>query len=416
MAVTSIVVIAFVIPLAVLIQDLAADRALNAAERDAQTVARLAASVGDESADIINLTTAISSSSAISVVTPGPTTFGSPLPNDFVASTALTATTPIRIEVAQGQSVVVPVFRASDQWAVVVTVPSDVLNENVTNSWIVLIALGVALVGLAAFVADRLGRSVTRPIEELVAATHELGRGNTAVRVTPGGPSELQEVGQAFNRLTERVRFLLVGERENVADLAHRLRTPLTALKLNLESAEATGDLGAVSDDVAALERTVSELINEGRRPIREGISAHTDLRDVVQRRCAFWGALADEQERTWSVSVPDEETVVGGSTPDHEALLDALLGNIFAHTPPPTAYGIKLSNDESGITLQIHDEGPGFGDVELLKRGRSGADSTGLGSDIVRRTVNAGGGSVRWDHAPGTGTTCILRWPLDAI
>ena len=58
-----------------------------------------------------------------------------------------------------------------------------------------------------------------------------LGGGDLDRRVAPAGPHEIADVGVAFNFLAERLRLLLAGERESVADLSHRLRTPLTALR-----------------------------------------------------------------------------------------------------------------------------------------------------------------------------------------
>ena len=63
-----------------------------------------------------------------------------------------------------------------------------------------------------------------------------LGRGDLDARVEPGGPDEVREVGAALNRLAARISELLAREREEVADLSHRLRTPVTALRLDVES------------------------------------------------------------------------------------------------------------------------------------------------------------------------------------
>lgn len=407
-AVTSLVVIAFVVPLGLLVRDLAADRALASAERDAQTIARVASAIDvDDSPSLVTVASAIERGT---ILRADGVTFGAAVPSGFDRDVAITATSPVRSDVEGGAAVAVPIFRATDQWAAVVFVPNEVLMDNVVRSWVVLGLLGMLLVGLAALVADRLGRAITRPIDELVVATHQLGTGDVAVRVRPTGPAELKEVGQAFNQLTERVGFLLEGERRGVADLAHRLRTPLTALKLNVEG---LADNERLIEQVDTLERTVSQIIVEGRRPIREGAGTVTDLVDLVPRRASFWGALAEEQERSWTIQVGGGPCEVRGSADDVEAVVDALLGNIFAHTPVGTAYSIQLSSDQESITLEISDEGPGFADVELLERGRSGADSTGLGSDIVRTTVEASGGSVDWEHADGQGTSVTMRWEI---
>lgn len=407
-AVTSLVVIAFVVPLGLLVRDLAADRAMASAERDAQTMARIASSVdADAEGSLVEVADVIANGT---ILIEGGNAYGAALSDDFDRQAALTATSPIRQDVDGGATVTVPIFRSANQWAAVVFVPTAALMENVVRSWLVLGLLGLLLIALAALVADRLGRAITEPIDELVVATHQLGTGDVTVRVQPSGPAELREVGQAFNQLTERVGYLLEGERRGVADLAHRLRTPLTALKLNVEG---LADNDRLIEQVDTLERTVSQIIVEGRRPIREGAGTVTDLVGLVPRRASFWGALAEEQGRSWTIAVGEGPFDVRGSATDLEAVVDALMGNIFAHTPIGTGYSIRLGSDPEAIVLEISDEGPGFADVDLLERGRSGADSTGLGSDIVRTTIEASGGSVVWQHADGQGTSVTMRWGI---
>lgn len=106
-----------------------------------------------------------------------------------------------------------------------------------------------------------------------------------------GGP-EIVAVAAALNFLAGRIRDLVSGERERVADLSHRLRAPLTSLRLE---AEASGH-----DDLLAgvdrLERAVTDVIADARRPLHPpGRRGACDLGVVVGERVEFWGALADE-------------------------------------------------------------------------------------------------------------------------
>ncbi len=129
---------------------------------------------------------------------------------------------------------------------------------------------------------------------------------------------------------------------------------------------------------------------------MREGAGTKVDLREVVRRRAEFWGALADEQGRRWSLEVSGDRHHVAGSVSDLEAAVDALLGNVFAHTPDGTGFEVHLESTAGGkVALVVEDHGPGFAGVPALRRGASGAQSTGLGLDIVRRTAEASGGTV---------------------
>ena len=103
-------------------------------------------------------------------------------------------------------------------------------------------ALSVALVlAVAVVVADRLARTIVAPVRDLAATAERLGQGDLEARVEPAGPPEIVEVGHVLNRLAGRIGELLAAERELVADLSHRLRTPITALRLDADGLHDAG-------------------------------------------------------------------------------------------------------------------------------------------------------------------------------
>lgn len=417
LSITSIVILAFLVPLAVLIRDLAADRAMGAAEREAQTVARFASTIGEDVESVASLAGTLAASPDTSVILSDGSVVGADLPAGIDVSVAVERGQAYQQDLDSGRAVVVPVLRGTAApWVVVIDVDSSVLTQDVWSAWAVLGLLGLGLVALAFVVAERMGRAVVTPINDLVDATHRLGRGELTVAVNPSGPSELAEVGSAFNALTGRVSTLMDRERETAADLSHRLRTPLTALRLDIEALGRIADVSRLQRDVDNLERVVSHVISESRRSVREGAGTVADLADIVEKRAAFWGSLADDQQRDWSLEVQPARYTVAGNEADLEAMLDAILGNIFAHTPPGTSYHIELTASSSGLAeLLIADEGPGIADPSLLERGSSGTGSTGLGADIVRRTVEAAGGDAHWETVNGAGTQARLLVPLVA-
>jgi signal transduction histidine kinase len=290
-------------------------------------------------------------------------------------------------------------------------VPADQLREGVVRAWTVLAVLGLVLVALSLLVADRLARSITAPITDLARTTRRLGAGDLDARATPGGPDEVRAVGTAVNLLAARIRELLKSERESVADLSHRLRTPVTALRLDVEALPAGADRERLTSDVDELVRQVDALIVEARRPVREGVEPRCDARAVVDERVEFWRALAEDQGREVRVCLPAEPCPVRVGVADLEAALDALLGNVLAHTPDRVAFEVGLSADPAGgALLTVTDEGPGFADASVVARGRSGAGSTGLGLDIARRTATASGGSLQVERAPTRGARVLMR------
>jgi signal transduction histidine kinase len=312
-----------------------------------------------------------------------------------------------------GREVLIPVLGRSEGAAVVrVEIPGAKLTNGVTKAWVVLGALALALLALALVLADRLARSFLRPVESLTDTAALLGAGDLTARVRPGGPAEVAEAGRAMNRLATRIEALLKAERETVADLSHRLRTPVTALRLDAEDLRDPDERDRMNQDVAELSRAVDQLITEARRPMREGVVAACDAVEVVRTRAAFWRVLADETVRRMEVHTPDVPTPVRLASADLADAVDALLGNVFAHTPDGASVWVRLSvRKEGGAVLIVEDDGPGRPDERVLRRGASKAGSSGLGLDIARRSAEASGGWLRLGaRAAGSGLRVTME------
>ena len=116
---------------------------------------------------------------------------------------------------------------------------------------------------------------------------------------------EIDNAGTALNRLASRVVELLGLEREEVADLAHRLRTPVAALRLDADSLPDSDSTTRLRVDVDRLDRMVDEVIREARRPLREDIPSSADLCAVARERAAFWVVLAEDQDRALWLDIP---------------------------------------------------------------------------------------------------------------
>jgi signal transduction histidine kinase len=411
------VTLAFLVPLARLVDQLAEDRALTGAERDAQLVAQFvgaaATSIGTREAFAAVTSEGTLGGRAVTLLLPDGSTAGAaPTAEEDVA--AAFEGTAIRTATEGGQVVAVPSVLASGEVAVVrVFVEESELSAGVVRSWVVLGLLGATLVMIAIAVTDRLARSMVAPVEALSAAAGRLGAGDLATTVEPAGPPELVRVSEEFNRLTNRVRAMLQQERESAADLSHRLRTPLAALRLDIESLESSAGRQRLLDDLDSVERAVTHVIHEARRPLRADDRTVVDLGRVVRERHDFWLALAEEQGRPVALDLPSHPVPVAGPEADLVAAIDALLGNVLAHTPPGTAYATAVRREVHDAVLVVGDEGAGFPDPDVLARGRSTSGSTGLGLDIVRRTAQAAGGSLAISNSPAGGAEVVVRLPL---
>jgi signal transduction histidine kinase len=423
LAVASLVVVAFLLPLGILLRNQAQSRALAGAERDAQSVAAALAVAGFggsgksiDTAFAETVLAAFGNPAGLSIIFDEGNIVGTEVAwsrsiEQSQRGAAFTAKTDhgaeVLVPVLVPDPVLSPGAPAINATVVVRTfVTDEELTRGVALAWAMVLGLGVALIAIALFAADMLGRSVVRPVSELSDAANRLGEGDLDVRVEPGGPEEISEVGEAFNTLAGRLGSLLVAERESVADLSHRLRTPLTALRLQAEMMSDPMESAQLKADIDDLERAVDELIQAARtRSADPGVVDAVDLGDVVNHRTGFWRILAQEQGRETSVRIEAGPHLVALSRSDLGAMIDVLIENVFAHTPAGVGYEIVVSTRPGGIhVLTIADDGPGFADLSVMKRGRSGAGGTGLGLDIVGRTAQRTGGSIEITPSRGGG------------
>lgn len=415
---TSLVLVAFLVPLGYLVHQVAADRAVNAATREAEGLAPVVATVDT---DTLRLTLAqVATDDAedypLTVFLPDGTVIGATASRTDAVELAARGRS-IVVDTDNGREVLVAVQGVDGGTAVVRGfVPADALRQGVARAWAILGVLGMVLLGLSVVVADRLARALVRPMRELADVSHRLGAGDLEARVRPSGPAELRDVGSAVNHLAGRIDELLSLEREGVADLSHRLRTPLTALRLDAEMLTDSAESARMFSDIDALTRTVDQVIEEARRPVREGVGAGCDVAQVVRERLDFWSALAEDEHRDVGMDLDDGPLTVRVVSSDMAAAVDSLLGNVFTHTPPGTAFWVGLEHSGDEARLTVADAGPGFTDDDSFGRGNSATQSTGLGLDIVRRTAESSGGQVEMATSTHFGSGAAIVVVLGAI
>lgn len=239
-------------------------------------------------------------------------------------------------------------------------------------------------------------------------------------------PVEAQPLVAALNALLARLQAAFEQQRSLVADAAHALRTPLTAVTLQAQLAQrasgperdaALGRLEAgvkrashVVAQLLALARLDPEAAREPARPL--------DLAQLVREVVDELRPLAQRSQLTLDVDAPDQALLAGHEAALHMALTN-LVDNALRYTPAG-AVRVALAQEAGSWTLRVSDTGPGIPPDErervfdrFYRRRDSTASGSGLGLAIVREVARLHRGSVHIADAPaGQGTTVVLSLP----
>ena len=349
-AVVAMVLLAMLVPMAVLVRSYALEDRLSRAALEVQATETVVSGAGDDKGQVsvyVDQVNSAGEGTRTTVLYPDGTGVG-PDPGEDARVAQARQTGQARVDdVDGGAQILVPVSLGgstalpSQTPVVRVLVEEPGLSSGVGRAWLLLATLGLVLLGGALVLADRLGRSFVGPLADLAQRARAIGDG-TGRELTPGsvdGPPEVRELAEMLQRLVGRVEVLLEREREAVSDLSHRLRTPVTALRLRIEGVSDPDERARLAGDLDALESTVDHVVREARRSEREGLVAATDGLAVLAARADFWRPLAEDQGRAFDVRVDAPGPVaVRASEADLAALLDALMDNVFTHTDEGTA------------------------------------------------------------------------------
>lgn len=294
----------------------------------------------------------------------------------------------------------------------------------VNVGWGIAVAGGVAVV-LATAVGWVMSRRLSQPIAELVDVTRHMAEGDLSVRTLVARPDELSQLGHAFNEMAGRIEQTIATLRHFVADAAHELNTPLTALRTNLELAAKSIPaneplaraqaqalrLQHLNDHLLHLSRLESGVEVERRQPI--------DLSSLLAAQNERFAARAEQAGLTFDTKLPGAPLVVFGSAQHIAQAMENLLDNAFKFTPAGGAVRVTLTAAEGWAHVTVRDTGIGIlaDDIGLIfgrfHRGRNAGEypGSGLGLAIVQRIAEVHGGKVTAVPLP-TGTEVTLRLP----
>jgi signal transduction histidine kinase len=273
--------------------------------------------------------------------------------------------------------VAVPVLSGTDISGVVrITYRAEVIDARAWQKTRgLLLVAGISLF-LAALAAVLMSSTITSPIRRLQRSTERIADGDFSERASVEGPPEIRGLARSFNSMTERISRLMEQQRSFAGDASHQLRTPLTALRLQLERAADMIDhdpegarerIEAASEETERLQRLVEGLLMIARS---EGSPQQPEVVDVsmlVRERAEVWEPFAAERGVRLVTDAPDG--LVALAVPN---ALEQIVDNYVDNALGVAADGdtIRLTAQQQPHTVVVHviDEGPGMPPEHLAR------------------------------------------------
>ncbi len=246
-----------------------------------------------------------------------------------------------------------------------------------------------------------------------------------------GLPQEIRPLTTALNDLLARLGHSMDAQRAFVADAAHELRTPLGALKLQIQLAErAAGDAerqAAFADLKRGLERAihlVQQLLTLARQEpgVYEAAQQAVDLVQLVHSVIADFALSADARRIDLGIG-GETPAVVEGDAGALRIMLNNLVDNALRYTPEGGRIDVSVQADADACSIIVEDSGPGIPEADLARVFdrfyRAGGDGdqvegSGLGLAIVRQIAQAHGAEASLSNT-GHGVRACVRFPRRA-
>jgi len=295
-------------------------------------------------------------------------------------------------------------------------------------AWAALAALGVALL-VSLFVS----RSLVAPLKEMTRASRRMAEGHYNERVRSGRGDELGQLAESFNTLAEKLEQVETMRRRLIGDVAHEMRTPLTAIKGSMEGlvdgilpaspetfeqvAAETERLSRLVDDLQELSRVESGAFTLDLQPV-----SLPDLAETARRRLS---APYAAKGVSLTLNLPPDLPPVRADTDRLLQVLTNLLGNALQYTP--TGGRVTLSAEKRGreVLIRVTDTGIGIPAEHLphifdrfyrvdRSRSRQSGGGSGIGLTICKHLVEAHGGRIWAESAgEGQGSTFFFTLPV---
>ena len=303
----------------------------------------------------------------------------------------------------------------------------QVALRNTAEAWALASLFGVMAAALAGLLVSI---RLSRPLRDLTAASDLMAAGDLSARANVAREDEIGQLARSFNSMATRVEENVGSLRRFVADAAHEIGTPLTALHADLELAQASATtdderrlVGRAIDQTERLAALSTGLLRLSRLEAGDEALAQrvrTDLVGLVRHVADAFASRADQGDVELALHLPDREVPVSADAERLRAAVGCLLDNALKFTGPGGSVTVEVAEEGGSARIRVDDTGIGIPAEDLpalferFHRGRNALpyQGSGLGLAIVRATAAAHGGSVRAENR-ATGSRFELTLPL---
>lgn len=270
---------------------------------------------------------------------------------------------------------------------------------------------------------------MVNPLDEVMDAADRVASGDYSARLKEHGPSQVKAFTRSFNTMTGRLQAYDEQRKRMLADISHELRTPLTVLQGNLE--------GMLDNVYPRDEEHITLLLEETRilsrliDDLRTFSLAETG-RLILQKETCDLARLVSDVVRAMNSSATKagvallDRSEAGHFTAEMDPsrireVLENLVSNAIRNTPSGGTVEVgcrRNGENENRVELEVRDSGRGIPEdllPHLFHRYVKSVDSggTGLGLAIAKQLVEAHGGGIQAESAPGQGTVVRFWIPM---